>query len=128
VVRLRGHVRGGGRRRGEGLVLAVLAKLLDSNLSEEELLIIWDFVRSYVVLTPEEETMVEEVIEREQRRGQRQRLTWSQQERLKGRAEGQAKGRAETMQETLTLQLAQKFGPLSKRVRSRTKAMNPEDL
>jgi len=121
---LAARMKRGRKLTGGALVLGVLGKLLASGLSEEDLLIIWDFVRSYVVLTPEEETMVDEVIEREQKRGRRQRLTWSQQERLKGRAEG----RAETMQETLMLQLGQKFGPLPTGVQAQVKAMSPEEL
>jgi len=117
---LAARMKRGRKLTGGALVLGVLGKLLASGLSEEDLLIIWDFVRSYVVLTPEEETMVDEVIEREQKRGRRQRLTWSQQERLKGRAE--------TMQETLMLQLGQKFGPLPTGVQAQVKAMSPEEL
>ena len=53
--------------------------------------------------------------EREQKK-RRQRLTWSQQERLKGRAE------------VLTLLLTQKFGPLPEGVQARIEALSLEDL
>jgi hypothetical protein len=119
---LAARMRRGRRLTGGALVLAVLAKLLDSNLSEEDVLIIWDFVRSYVTLTPEEETTVNEVIERERKRGRRQRLTWSQQERLKGREES----RAEAIR-VLALQLAQKFGPLPAEMQSRIQSLSLED-
>ena len=109
----------GRKLTGEAVVLTVLNKLLESNLSEEDILIIWDFVRSYVTLTPEEEKTVNEVIEREQKKGRR-RLTWSQQERLKGQAEG--------VQEDLTLLLTQKFGPLPEGVQARIETLNLEDL
>lgn len=79
-------------RRGRGLTggllgLTVLRKLVDRPLSDEGLLVIWDFVRSQVKLTDEEETMVNETIEREQKKGGRQRLTGSQQVRLMGLVE-----------------------------------------
>jgi len=102
----------------------VLRKLLDSPLSNEDLLIIWDFVRSYVPLTAEEKTMVNETIEREQKKGKRPRLTWSQQERLKGLAEGRAEGQ----QEFLTVLLTQKFGPLPEGVQARIGTLSLEDL
>ena len=113
----------GQRLTGEGIILTVLDKLLESNLREEDLLIIWDFVRSYVTLTPEEETTVNEVIEQEQKKGRR-RLTWSQQERLKGQAEGHIEAR----QEDLTLLLTQKFGPLPQGVKAQIETLNLEDL
>lgn len=113
---LAARMRRGRELTGGDLVLTVLGKLVDSALSDEDLLIIWDFVRSYVRLTDEEEMKVNETIEREQKRGRRQRLTWSQQERIKGYTE------------SLTLLLTQKFGPLPEGVQARIGTLSLEDL
>jgi len=113
---LAARMRRGRKLTGGLLVLAVLRKLLVSSLSNEDLLIIWDFLRSYVPLTAEEETMVNETIEREQKKGKRPRLTWSQQERIKGYTE------------SLTLLLTQKFGPLPEGVQARIGTLSLEDL
>ena len=117
---LAARMRRGRKLTGEAVVLIVLDKLLESNLSDEDLLIIWDFVRSYVMLNPEEETTVNQVIERKQKKGRGPRLTWSQQERLKGQAEAR--------QEDLTLLLIQKFGPLPEAVKARIETLSLEDL
>jgi hypothetical protein len=107
--------------------LACLRRIIDAKLPEEKTYLLLDFVEAYLELTPEETQEYKILAARYHRRATAVWMTWSERMKEEGKREGLKLGEQkglQTLQQILLLQLEQRFGPLSERVRSQVEAID----
>jgi len=136
-----------------GLMAAMLERVLESGLNKLLKHLLVDVIKTYLVLTPEEEERYRQLLTRKEFRAvQEVELTWSEKLIEKGRAEGLEKGLEEGLEQglergierglekgreagviegkrrTLLRQLSAKFGEISGRTRASVETMSETDL
>jgi hypothetical protein len=112
------------------LRLSMLERVADSPLDEAIKYLLVNVIHTYFVLSGEDAERYRHLIgRRENRTVQELELTWADKLMEKGRVEGHQAGVLEGKRETLSRQLAVKFGPLSEDVKKRIAAIGtPAEL
>jgi predicted transposase YdaD len=111
--------------------LACLRRIVDARLPEETTYLLLDFVEAYLELTPEETQEYKILAARYHRRATAVWMTWSERMKAEGKKEGLRLGEQKglqagvrSLQQILILQLEQRFGPLSERVRRQVESID----